>query len=84
MFIIVNSCPECAGVKPVILKAVELFNTRVCNPVTFTKELFNFVAVRTAGAGGFTLSTAANAVDRIDYIVHTTSLIQIVGTKAYA
>lgn len=39
---------------------------------------------KTAGGAGFTLSTAANSVDRIDYIVHTTSLIQIVGTKAYA
>lgn len=39
---------------------------------------------KTAGAAGFTLSTAASAVDRIDYIVRTTSHIQIVGTKAYA
>tara|TARA_R100000654_G_scaffold44594_2_gene70899 strand:+ start:214 stop:843 length:630 start_codon:yes stop_codon:yes gene_type:complete len=39
---------------------------------------------KTAGGSGITLSTAANAVDRIDYIVHTTSLIQIVGTLAYA
>ena len=39
---------------------------------------------KTAGGAGITLSTGANAVDRIDYIVHTTSLIQIVGTLAYA
>ena len=39
---------------------------------------------KTASAAGFTLSTAANAIDRIDYIVRTTSHIQIVGTKAYA
>jgi hypothetical protein len=40
--------------------------------------------VTIAGGAGITLSTGANAVDRIDYIVHTTSLIQIVGTLAYA
>ena len=58
MFIIVISCPECAGIKPVILKAFELFNTRVCIPVTPTKELFKDVAVITTGAGGFANESA--------------------------
>ena len=58
MFIIVISCPECAGTKPCILKAFELFNTRVFIPVTPTVELFKLVAIRTTGAMGFVNESA--------------------------
>ena len=37
-----------------------------------------------AGGTGPYLSTAANAIDRLDYIVHTAVLTQAVLTKAYA
>ena len=37
-----------------------------------------------AGGEAPTLSTDANAIDRLDYIVHTSSDVQALLTKAYS